>query len=452
MPNLVSIVDDDPAVRESTLDLLNSAGLVAETFKSADEFLKSGRVSGASCLIADLQMPGMSGLELHDRLRRAGRNIPTILITAFPTRGDRARAIKVGVLSYLSKPFSDKDLLSHVAAAHSLRHGRDGYDGSEKDPKKSSAEISLFHEHWWLSAVTGGRYEEAVVKQGSDIIGRLPYVIVRRGPFRTIRMPRFTHLLGPTVNAGVGKPQTQLTRRLSITRSLIDQLPPSSFFLQHFDPSIDGGMALADGLAFQDRGFSIAPQYTFSIDCRKSSEELWTSMHFKTRQHIRRAEEKYVVDSVDDPHAFIAFYLKNIEASGKRNQIEFDRFPVLFSECRSRNCGEVLAAFAADGSPVAMVYLVWSHSTLYYLLSTRARDKGDNGSVNFLLWCAIKKAHQLGLIFDLDGVYSSGTARFLSGFGGEIKTRLTVRRGWLPYRALQFVKRQYRGDETHLFT
>jgi CheY-like chemotaxis protein len=446
MPNLVAIIDDDPAVREGTADLLHSTGLAAETFKDAGEFLKSDRIDKASCVIADVRMPGMSGLDLHDHLQRAGKNIPTILITAFPTDGDRARALTSGVLSYLPKPFNEKKLLSQIGVAHSPQH-RSGA------PHVGSGTLnSLFHEPWWLSAATNGRFEEVVVKQGSDVVGRLPYVMERRGPFRTIRMPRFTHLLGPVVNAGAGKPQTRLIRRLSITRSLIDQLPPHSFFLQHLDPSMDDGLALADGLAFQDRGFSIAPQYTFTIDCRKSAEDLWASMHFKTRQHIRRAEEKYVADVIDDPHTFIEFYLKNIKASGKINGIEFDYFPALFSECRSRNCGEILAAFTPDGSPVAMVYLVWSHSTMYYLLSTRARDKGDNGSVNFLVWSAVKRASQLGLVFDLDGVYSSGTARFLSGFGGQIKTRLTIRRSWLPYSALQFVKRQYKGDETHFFT
>ena len=140
-----------------------------------------------------------------------------------------------------------------------------------EQPSKGRTQIesSLFHEPWWLCATTDGRYEESQVKQGSDVVGRLPYAMVRRGPFCTIRMPRFTHLLGPVVNAGLGKPQTRLIRRLSIIRSLIDQLPPHSFFLQHLDPSIDGGLAIADGLAFQDRGFSVAPQYTFEIDCRK---------------------------------------------------------------------------------------------------------------------------------------------------------------------------------------
>jgi DNA-binding response OmpR family regulator len=122
MPSpVISIIDDDPSVREGTMDLLNSAGFVAETFKDADEFLKSGRVDDASCVVADMRMPGMSGLELHDHLLRVGKTIPTILITAFPRNGDRARALESGVSCYLSKPFNDKDLLSYVRSALSSR-------------------------------------------------------------------------------------------------------------------------------------------------------------------------------------------------------------------------------------------------------------------------------------------------------------------------------------------
>src|ERR1700738_1346670 len=114
MPNAINSINyEDPSVREATIDLLNSAGFVAETFKDADEFLKSGRVDDASCVVADMRMPGMSGLELHDHLLRAGKSIPTILITAFPKDGDRALALGAGVCCYLSKPFSERDLPSH---------------------------------------------------------------------------------------------------------------------------------------------------------------------------------------------------------------------------------------------------------------------------------------------------------------------------------------------------
>jgi FixJ family two-component response regulator/CelD/BcsL family acetyltransferase involved in cellulose biosynthesis len=118
MPHhVVSIIDDDPSVREGTTDLLNSAGYAAESFNDADAFLKSGRLDATSCVVADMRMPGISGIELHDYLLRAGRAIPTILITAYPREPDRAHALEVGVWGYLTKPFAEKDLLSSVRSA-----------------------------------------------------------------------------------------------------------------------------------------------------------------------------------------------------------------------------------------------------------------------------------------------------------------------------------------------
>jgi lipid II:glycine glycyltransferase (peptidoglycan interpeptide bridge formation enzyme) len=324
---------------------------------------------------------------------------------------------------------------------------------SEQSAKRrTGVGISLFHEPWWLSAATDGRYEEAVVKQGPDVVGRLPYVTVRRGPFRTIRMPPFTHVLGPAVDAGSGKPQTRLLRRLSITRSLIQQLPPHFHFHQHLDSSLDDGLAMADGLAFQEHKFSVTPQYTFEVDCRRSLGDIWAAMHQKTRQPIRRAEERYSVRDVDNPQCFRDFYLKNTKNGGRVNRIDFEHFYALFSECRARNCGVILGAFDHDALPIAMTYLVWAHGTMYYLLSTRSFHVSDSGGVSLLIWSAMKQAHALDFVLDLDGVYSSGTAKFLSGFGGRIKTRLAVQRSSQPYRALQSLKRYYTRDEAQFFT
>jgi hypothetical protein len=300
--------------------------------------------------------------------------------------------------------------------------------------------------------VTGGRYQEAVVEQGGNIVGRLPYVTSARGPFLIARMPHFTHVLGPVVSTGGGKSQTRLNHRLSITRALIDKLPRLAFFEQHLDPAADDGFASADGLAFQDRGFSVSPQYTFQIDCTQSAEALWDAMHFKTRQHVRRAKEKYAVRTVDDAALFQEVYLHNLQTRGRASRLEFEYFPALFAQCRARGCGEIVGAFSGQGDPVAMVFLVWSTKTMYYLLSTRSHDPNDNGSVNLLLWESMQRAHQRGLLFDLDGVYTSGSARFLSGFGGRIRTRLAVRRGNLLFNSLQHVKLRYSNNQTRYFT
>ena len=89
---LITIVDDDELAREGTIDLVKSMGFIAKAFKRAEDFLKSDYLHSSSCLIADVLMPGMTGIELHNRLVEAGSITPTILITSFPNDRDRARA------------------------------------------------------------------------------------------------------------------------------------------------------------------------------------------------------------------------------------------------------------------------------------------------------------------------------------------------------------------------
>jgi FixJ family two-component response regulator len=114
---LISIVDDDESIREATEGLMKSLGFAAETFACAEDFLGSDRLPRTACLIADVQMPGMSGLDLHEELVRSGRPIPTILITAYPDERMRARALGGGVIGYLIKPFKEDDLLGCIHSA-----------------------------------------------------------------------------------------------------------------------------------------------------------------------------------------------------------------------------------------------------------------------------------------------------------------------------------------------
>jgi FixJ family two-component response regulator len=122
---LVAIVDDDRSIRETTKDLLESAGLYAATFASAEDLLDSELLPRISCTVADMRMYGMSGLALHEHLLAAGRPIPTILMTAYPDESARARAIEVGVVAYLAKPFTDEELLGCISAAVDPTPGSD---------------------------------------------------------------------------------------------------------------------------------------------------------------------------------------------------------------------------------------------------------------------------------------------------------------------------------------
>ena len=119
---LISIVDDDESMREAIKGLMRSLGYRVEAVASAQEFLSSRNGRRASCVIADMQMPGMTGLELHRHLLASGNPIPTILITAYPDNGVRERALAAGVIGYLSKPFEQDDLLACIRSALTRAH------------------------------------------------------------------------------------------------------------------------------------------------------------------------------------------------------------------------------------------------------------------------------------------------------------------------------------------
>src|ERR1700757_2653015 len=115
--NLVAIVDDDDLMRGALQGMLKSVGLQSRAFASAEEFLKSGQQHETACLIADLRMPGMSGLELQAELNDQQRRIPTIFITAHGDEKMRMRALNAGAVEFLAKPFDDEALLESVRAA-----------------------------------------------------------------------------------------------------------------------------------------------------------------------------------------------------------------------------------------------------------------------------------------------------------------------------------------------
>jgi FixJ family two-component response regulator len=117
MAHIISIVDDDESVREATNALVRSLGYAAATFSSAEEFLSSDRVRATSCVIADVQMPGLSGIDLQHRLLGEGVQVPIIFVTAFPDERTRQRALDAGAIDFLSKPWSDEQLISCLDTA-----------------------------------------------------------------------------------------------------------------------------------------------------------------------------------------------------------------------------------------------------------------------------------------------------------------------------------------------
>jgi FixJ family two-component response regulator len=118
---LISIVDDDALARDGIRELIESLGYEAVTFISAQHFLESGLIAETTCLITDLQMPGLNGLELQEALRSQGYQTPVILITAYPNEKHRKRALDNGAVGFLSKPFEEEALIECLNAAIKLR-------------------------------------------------------------------------------------------------------------------------------------------------------------------------------------------------------------------------------------------------------------------------------------------------------------------------------------------
>ncbi len=118
MPPLISVVDDDPSVRESLESLIRSVGFAVKVFASAEEFLNSPRVLETNCLILDVRLPGMDGIELHRHLLAKKWKVPVIFITAHASEEHlRAQALRSGAVGYLIKPFSEESLLDAIDAA-----------------------------------------------------------------------------------------------------------------------------------------------------------------------------------------------------------------------------------------------------------------------------------------------------------------------------------------------
>ena len=113
---VISIVDDDASVRVATNRLVRSLGYIAHTFASAEEFLASSQANDTCCMIADVQMPGMSGIELQSHLLAQGRRLPIIFITAFPEESARTKALNAGAVCFLTKPFDGPTLVRHLDA------------------------------------------------------------------------------------------------------------------------------------------------------------------------------------------------------------------------------------------------------------------------------------------------------------------------------------------------
>jgi FixJ family two-component response regulator len=122
---LISVIDDDESIRTAIYNLLRSLGYIVHVFPSAEAFLESPQLHNTWCVIADVRMPGMSGVDLQFRLRREGNTLPFVFVTAVPEESVRARALEYGAICFLTKPFDQDSLIACLGKAIAQHIGRE---------------------------------------------------------------------------------------------------------------------------------------------------------------------------------------------------------------------------------------------------------------------------------------------------------------------------------------
>lgn len=299
---------------------------------------------------------------------------------------------------------------------------------------------TIHHEPWWLDIVTSRTWDMVSVEEGSRCVAWMPYVLTKRFGFVENVMPLATSFLGPVLEEHQGGVVTKTRRQLALTTELISKLPNSDKFCQKFHSSTENVMP------FQAAGYNSFVQHNFLV-VPSAEDTLWSSMRDKTRNVIRKSQQNYEIETITDVDKFFSSYSSNLTIRGLKSSFEFRKVEFLISECLQRNRGKILGIRNHNGCLLSAVVYVWDDQVAYYKLSTRNINDKNNGAISHLIWQAIKDVTKQGKTFDFDGVPNIGSAKFFSGFGGQVVPRYGAEKSSYFYNICQGVSRLVSGRQ-----
>ncbi len=285
-----------------------------------------------------------------------------------------------------------------------------------------SSPSTVFSSGWWLDAVTGGSWGEALVEHDGYVAARLPYGLKRRLGFTILRMPPLTQTLGPWLSAFEGKYVARLAREHDLLGALIDRLPPHHYFDQTFHHS------LTNWLPFYWRGFRQTTFYTYVIEDLTDLDAVWSAARDTVRNSIRKAQSELVVRSDLPVEVLLGLTTKTFLHQGLPVPYSSAVVRQLDRACAERACRKMFFAEDAQGKVCAALFLVWDAASAYYLMGGLDRARHNAGAMSLLLWEAIRFASTVSRSFDFEGSMIPSIEPVFRNFGAVQKPYFHVRK------------------------
>lgn len=263
--------------------------------------------------------------------------------------------------------------------------------------------------NWWNEVVSES-WDVAVLNNGEETYGIMPYFIRTKGPWSFISNAHFTPYCGPYILYPEGqKTTTRIGFQHKAFRELIEQLPSFSEYAQNFH------LEFSNALAFQWSGFTETNRYTYVLSLEHDQESLWSGLRDNNRKQIKKAEKSIQISETKD-----AALLQNILNQSIENKIELNYFERMVAFVQKYNCGKVWKA--TEGNDVHAVLLcVADDNCAYYLLGGNAQDFKSSGAMSLLTWQAMLHFKKKGIkTFNFEGSSIEGVEKYFRGFGGDL--------------------------------
>lgn len=270
---------------------------------------------------------------------------------------------------------------------------------------------SVFEQPWWLDIVAPGQWGEVTVKEGDEVVARLPYVLKKGG----LVMPPLTQTLGPWMKPEYRQVQpgnTQLSKQKELIAALLEQLPPHKGFHMTFDSANDYI------LPYRWLGYRYEPTFSYRLSDLSDPDALYANFNKTAKKNIKYARNKTVLTEAPTVEMVLQLLDKTFEAQGRKWPHDRELTRRLMEQSVENGHGKLIVAQDGDGNLHSGAFLLYDEKVCYYLLGGSDSAFRSSGAQSLVLWEAIQFAACVSKAFDFEGSNVEGIENFFRQFGG----------------------------------